>query len=130
VLKRLQGWLGWMRSVKANPKKCITPGLKHGKATDPKLKVWNSNGQWLPKWNGEDSFKFLGNSLVAGLSSRSAKKHVLGKCKNCSKLINETILTGAQRLWIWEHFSMSKVAWGFRINDFPPSFVKTKLRHI
>ena len=110
VLKRLQEWLDWTRSMKAKPKKCITSGLKHGKAIDPELKVWNSNDQWFPKWIGEDSFKFLGKSLVAELSSRSAKKNVLGKYKNYSKLIDETLLTGAQKLWIWEHFAMSKVA--------------------
>ena len=82
VLKRLQEWLDWTRSMKAKPKKCITSGLKHGKAIDPELKVWNSNDQWFPKWIGEDSFKFLGKSLVAELSSRSAKKNVLGKYKN------------------------------------------------
>ena len=114
--------------MKAKPKKCITSGLKHGKAIDPELKVWNSNGQWFPKWIGEDSFKFLGKSLVAELSSRSAKKNVLGKYKNYSKLIDETLLTGAQKLWIWEHFAMSKVAWDFLIHNFLPSFVKTKLQ--
>ena len=103
---------------------------EHGKAVDPELKVWNSNDQWFPKWIGEDSFKFLGKSLVAELSSRSAKKNVLGKYKNYSKLIDETLLTGAQKLWIWEHFAMSKVAWDFLIHDFPPSFVKTKLQPI
>ena len=82
VLKRLQEWLDWTRSMKAKPKNCITSGLKHGKAIDPELKVWNSNDQWFPKWIGEDSFKFLGKSLVAELSSRSAKKNVLGKYKN------------------------------------------------
>ena len=43
VLKRLQEWLDWTRSMKAKPKKCITSGLKHGKAIDPELKIWNSN---------------------------------------------------------------------------------------
>ena len=81
VLKRLQEWLDWTQSMKAKPKKCITSGLKHGKAIDPELKVWNSNGQWFAKWIGEDSFKFLGKSLVAELSSRSAKKNVWGSTR-------------------------------------------------
>jgi len=88
----------------------------------------------FPKWIGKDSFKFLGKSLVEELSSRSAKKNVLGKYKNYLKLlmrrINETLLTGAQKLWIWEHFAMRKMTWDFLVHDFPPSFLKTKLQPI
>ena len=62
------------------------------------------------------------------LSSRSAKKNVLGKYKNYSKLIDETMLTAAQKLWIWEQFAMSKVAWDFLIHDFPLSFVKQNFK--
>ena len=76
VLKRFQEWLNWTMSMKAKPKKCISSGLKHGKVTDPELKVWESNGEWFPKWIGEGSFKFLGKSLVAEVSSRWAKKNV------------------------------------------------------
>ena len=30
VLKRLQAWLEWIQSVKAEPKKHISSGLRHG----------------------------------------------------------------------------------------------------
>ena len=69
--------------MKAEPQQFITSGLKHGKIIDPELKVWNSNGEWFPKLIGEGIFKLsdkcLRKSLLAELSSRSAKKNVLGK---------------------------------------------------
>ena len=36
----------------------------------------------------------------------------------------------SRRLWNWEHFAMTKVAWDFLIHDFPPSFVKDQLQPI
>ena len=81
-------------------------------------------------WVREEGQGWVRGTWARMLSSRSAKKNALGKYKNYSKLIDETLLTGAQKLWIWEHLAISKVAWDFLIHDFSPSFVKTKLQPI
>ena len=92
--------------------------------------MWESGGEWFPKFLNNDSFKFLGKGLVADMSSRLTKKVVLKKFKDYTKLIDDTLLTGIQKLWIWEHFAMPKVAWDFLIHDFPPSFVEKELQPI
>lgn len=130
ALKRLQDWLEWTKSMKAKPKKCIASGLKHGKPIDPKLKVWESQGQWFPKFLADENFKFLGKGLLADVSSRWAKIAVKKKFSEYTKLIDSTLLTGIQKIWIWEHMAMNKVSWDFLIHDFPPSFVEKELQPI
>ena len=119
ALMRLQDWLEWTKSMKAKPKKCIASGLKHGKPIDPKLKVWESQGQWFPKFLADENFKFLGKGLLADVSSRWAKIAVKKKFREYTKLIDSTLLTGIQKIWIWEHMAMNKVSWDFLIHDFP-----------
>ena len=130
VLKRLQAWLEWTQSMKAKPKKCISSGLRHGEPFDPKLKVWSSGGEWFPKFMGDDHFKFLGKGLVKDISDSYAKMLVKQKFNSYTALIDGTLLSGIEKLWIWDNVAMSKVSWDFFIHDFPPSFVSKELQCI
>ena len=100
VLKRLQAWLEWTQSMKAKPKKCISSGLRHGEPFDPKLKVWSSGGEWFPKFMGDDHFKFLGKGLVKDISDSYAKMLVKQKFNSYTALIDGTLLSGIEKLWI------------------------------
>jgi hypothetical protein len=130
ALKRLQEWLAWTRSMKAKPKKCIASGLLNGKPVDPELKVWESQGTWYPKFLEDEVFKFLGKGLVADASSTQSKEMILATFEKYAKLIDGTFLTGVEKMWIWEHFAMTKMSWSFLIHDFPPSFVEKELQPI
>ena len=127
VLRKLQEWLDWTTSMKAKPKKCIATGLSNGIPIDPQLRVWESEGKWYPKYLSEESFKFLGKGLLADLSSRVAKENIQHQFIEYAKLIDSTLLTGVEKMWIWNNFAMDKVAWSFLIHDFPPSFVKSRV---
>ena len=110
--------------MKAKPKKCISTGLKNGKQMDPCLKVWLEKDEWFPKFLGDGFFKFLGKGILGDLSSDHSKATVKKKFEEYTKLIDKTLLSGIEKIWIWEHIAMPKVGWDFLIHDFPPSYVK------
>ena len=49
---------------------------------------------------------------------------------NYTALIDGALLSGIEKLWIWDNAAMSKVSWDFVIHDFPPSFVSKELQSI
>ena len=52
------------------------------------------------------------------------------KFSSHTALIDGTLLSGIEKLWIWHNVAMSKVSWDFCIHDFPPSFVSKELQSI
>ena len=136
VLLRLQEWLQWTtaggtKGLAVKPKKCIAAGFRHGQPTDPKLKVWECEGAHYPRClEPNEAFKFLGKGLLANLSNAWHKERLEGRFNEFAKLIDDTLLTGIQKAWIWEHFAMAKFSWDFLISDVPPSFVEATLQPI
>ena len=87
------------------------------------LKVWSSGGACSPKFMSHDHFKFLGKGLVKDISESYAKMLVKQKFNSYTALIDGTLLSVIEKLWIWDHVTMSKVSWSFFIHDFPSFFV-------
>jgi hypothetical protein len=94
------------------------------------LKVWSSGGEWFPKFIGDHHFKLLGKRLVNDISDSYANMLVKQKFNSYTALIDGTLLSGIEKLWIWGNIAMSKVSWDFFIHDFPPSFVSKELQSI
>ena len=136
LLHQLQDWLVWTRAggtkgLAAKPKKCIAAGFRNGEAVDPELNVWESEGKHYHRClKPGEAFKFLGKGLMADLSNSWHKEGLKRKFEEYAALIDETLLTGIQKAWIWEHFAMAKFSWDFLISDVPPSFVESALQPI
>ena len=79
---------------------------------------------------GDDHFKFLGKGLVKDISDSYAKMLVKQQFNSYTALIDGTLLSGIEKLWIWDNVAMSKVSRDFFNHDFPPSFVSKALQCI
>ena len=81
---------------------------------------------------GDDHFQFLGKGkgLAEDISDSYATTLVKQKFNSYTALIDGTLLSGIEKLWIWDNVAMGKVSWDFFIHDFPPSLVSEELQCI
>ena len=100
--------------------------------TNPNPNPKSSGGEWFPKFMGDhdDHFKFLGKGLVKDMSDSYAKMLVKQKFNSYTALMNGTLLSGIEKLWLWDNVAMIQVSWDFFIHDFPPSFRSKELQSI
>ena len=50
--------------------------------------------------------------------------------QNGAKKIESTALRGSQKVWIWDSYLMSKIAWVLLVHDIAPSFVNDVIQPI
>ena len=139
VTNLLNVWLTWSRTMKAKPKKCIAMALENGKPVDADLTI-ESDGESYPMARISDEayggkpkdpwFKFLGRYLIEELSEKKAKALLLEIVTKAGEMIEAQPLRGAQKVWIWDSYVMSKISWLLPIHDISPTFVECELQPI
>jgi len=139
VTDSLNAWLSWSRTMKAKPKKCIAMALERGKPVEPELRI-ESDGKSYPMarisdvvYDGKSRdpwFKFLGRYLVEELTEKKAKELLLDFVTKAGEKIEAKPLKGAQKVWIWDSYVMTKISWLLLIHDIPPTFVLDKLQPV
>ena len=72
-------------------------------------------------------FKFLGRYLLESLKEDKAEELLLKIVTEGAATIDKAPLRGTQKVWIWDNYIMSTIAWLFLIQDVTPTFVKRSL---
>lgn len=121
VIEVIEEWLEWSQTMNAKARKCKSMCLSEGKPIDPKLKIAGA----LLGYIGQEAFKFLGKQIKADGSDAAARQKVQKVLEDAVLAIDEQLLTGSQKMWIFDSVLMSMVSWDLLIHDMCPSFVKT-----
>jgi hypothetical protein len=144
---KVDEFLVWSKTMKAKPKKCVAVGFrqfdkrsdsgKYDKYHNTKYSAFNPNvsisGAFMrfvfdeTKEEGDllrDHFKFLGRWISIDLTEFQVRQMVRTIFDEEIKLIGKTKLTGFMKLWLYQHYLLSHLAWPFLIHDFPLSFAK------
>ena len=119
VVNVIQEWLEWSQTMKAKPKKCKSTAMIGGKPVDPKLMIGGSLMGYIDK----AAFKFLGKQITANVSDKAARDKVQEELESAVEKIDKLLLTGSQKMWIFDTVLMSRVSWDLLIHDMSPSFV-------
>ena len=75
-----------------------------------------------PKSLFHDHFKFLGRRTGVDLNEIKTTDLVRKKFKADMDLVDNTGLNGLMKLWLYEHFVISRLSWFFIVHDFSFSF--------
>lgn len=75
-----------------------------------------------PKSLFHDHFKFLGRRTGVELNEIKTADLVRKKFKADMDLVDNTGLNGLMKLWLYEHFVISRLSWPFIVHDFSFSF--------
>ena len=94
--------------------------MERGQGKEPLLIIAGAPMKWI----ANKPFKFLGKQIRTDGSDKAARKLLLQKFKEYVTKIDETPLTGSQKMWIFDKVLMSKISWDFLIHDMTISFVK------
>ena len=133
VVDLLNAWLTWSKTMKTKPKKCVAMALDNSKPVEPSLTI-ESDGKVEPMARISDEvyagkerdpwFKFLGRYLLESLKEDKAEELLLKIVTEGAATIDKAPLRGTQKVWIWDNYIMSTIAWLFLIQDVTPTFVK------
>ena len=137
LLDELQDQLDWSRCLKLKPIKCrslafrsftkehakFTPHFKHLKysAFDPQLVVSGKQIDFIR----DDPFKYLGVKVYADFSISKIKEETIEKLQSLLALVDGTKLVGWMKLWLYNHYIVTKLSWFLMMYDFSFSFVSS-----
>ena len=128
-------FLRWTRCMKAKPAKCRSLAAKAFTAArsrikpftrrqyssfDPKLSI---SGQPIP-FIRDEPFKFLGRQIYHNLSEKKQAMAVSARFSEHLRLVDEQPLTGAMKIWLYQHYILAYLSWPFLIYDFSIPFAK------
>ena len=124
----------------AKPGKCLSLGFRkfdprfpnHGfeqrmdtvySAYDAKLTISGEPIKFLLDQTGKDEFsqshfKFLGRWIGAELDETQVKLRVENQFLGLMQRIDKLTINGLMKLWMYQFFVLSKLAWPFLIHDF------------
>ena len=94
--------------------------MEEGEGKDPLPTIAGT----FMKWIANSPFKFLGKQVCTDGSDKAARKLSMQKFKVYVTKMDETPLTGSQKMWIFDKVLMSKISWDFLIHDMTVSFVE------
>ena len=120
VINAMEKWLEWSETMAAKPRKCLATAMEEGQGKDALLTIAGT----FMKWIANSPFKFLGKQVCTDGSDKAARKLLIQKFEVYVTKIDETPLTGSQKMWIFDKVLMSKISWDFLIHDMTISFVK------
>jgi len=145
-------WLKWTQTMKAKPSKCIALGvkmfekkIKNEKYTpiadtvyspfDPRLVIDGLPMRFIVSPTEKDPFKtkhfkFLGRWLNPLLSEKDIKQKISALLANDIEVIQGSKLNGFMKLWLYQFYTISHLAWPFMINDLDTSFAMDLQRSI
>ena len=125
VLNLIQRWLDWTKCMKAKPSKCRSLALlttttdtstKYG-PTDPLLTIGNTQIPHI----GKTHFKFLGRNICYDLNTKNHRVRVTEEFETRMRTTDGEKLSGTAKVWIYNNYVMSHLAWPFTVYDFPVS---------
>ena len=71
-----------------------------------------------------DHFKFLGRWISIDLNEIKVKRFVRAQFEKEVEMIESSNIPGFSKLWLYQHYLLSHLAWPFLIHDLPMSFAK------
>jgi hypothetical protein len=144
VIDQVFRWLQWTVTLKAKPNKCLQMGLKKFdrrwlcKTYKPYLRVDYSpydaklsiDGKPIrfivdPSRGSEflqQHFKFLGRWIGIKLNDLDVKVKCAEEFREMMNQIDKASLNGLMKLWMYQHYVLSKLSWSFLIHDFNLNF--------
>jgi hypothetical protein len=144
-------FLNWTGTMKAKPRKCVTMGFRQfDKRTDSGKFRRHKNTKYSPfdpnvfisghkmkfifndriskneadpkKRILRDHFKFLGRWISIDLNEIEVRNLIRDRFLSEIKLVNSSKVSGFMKLWLYQHYILSHLAWPFIIHDLSLSF--------
>ena len=75
-------------------------------------------------------FKHLGRKFQFNLKDSDLRTEVFGKLTEMTKIVDDSLLTGAQKVWIVDNMVIPKISWDMLIQSFTRSEVKNWQAHL
>ena len=131
ALDLVDKFLIWTNCMKAKPSKCRSlcltkkaSGAQSYVHFDGRLHI----GQHSIQSIAENPFKFLGRFISYNLSDRDQRAELVQKFEQYMDTVDQVPLKGASKVWIFNHYIMSYIAWPLIIYEFPPSVISELTR--
>ncbi len=144
-------FLTWTITMKAKPRKCITVGYRQfDKRTDSGKYMKLKNVKYAPFDPGifiggkrmrsiidltksddasvtllRDHFKFLGRWISIELNEHKIQTFLSARFLEKVEKVNRSNVSGFMKLWLYQNYLLSQLAWPFLIYDLPLSFAKS-----
>ena len=143
-------FLKWSKTMMAKPRKCVALGFRQfdprydrGKYKkhynvkyspfDPEIYISGKRMRFI--FNDaqpddakqsllRDHFKFLGRWISIDLNEIKVQEFVRARALKEFALIDKCKINGFIKLWLYQHYWLSHLAWPFLIHDFPISFAR------
>ena len=124
-------YLSWSRTMQARPNKCFSAAMRQSNSIgssgvtgydrfDPCLSIAGGRIQYLD----DGDFKYLGRLLNTTASEITSRTQLQAKLKTLLSIVDDSLLPGTSRLWLYHHFVVPKLSWAFLTLDLTLTFVK------
>ena len=126
-------FLSWSRSMQARPNKCFSAAMRQSNSIGSSgvtgydrfnpcqdLSIAGGRIQYLD----DGDFKYLGRLLNTTASEITSRTQLQAKLKTLLSIVDDSLLPGTSRLWLYHHFVMPKLSWAFLTLDLTLTFVK------
>lgn len=126
LLNLTDKYLEWSRSLAAKAVKCYAAAMRQNEyhelvRFDPRLTISTQQIQYL---SPDIDFKYLGrfvNTRSSEINSRQCLSELLSSLLD---ITDKQLLPGPAKLWLYNHFVITKISWPLLILDLSLSFVK------
>ena len=124
-------FLSWSRSMQARPNKCFSAAMRQSNSIgssgvtgydrfDTCLSIAGGRIQYLD----DGDFKYLGGLLNTTASEITSRTQLQAKLKTLLSIVDDSLLPGTSRLWLYHHFVVPKLSRAFLTLDLTLTFVK------
>ena len=144
-------FLEWTKTMRAKPRKCVAVGYRQfDKRSDKGKYKKHRNVKYAPFDPGiiiggkrmrfifdedksddatvtllRDHFKFLGRWISIDLNELKIQSFIRARFLKEVEIIESSNVTGFMKLWLYQHYLLSHLAWPFLIHDLPLSFARS-----
>ena len=144
-------FLEWTKTMKAKPRKCVSVGYRQfDKRTDkgkykkhkdvkyapfdPVIFIGGKKMRFIFDEDKSDDatvtllrdhFKFLGRWISIDLNEIKIQTFIRARFLKEVEIIDRSNVTGFMKLWLYQHYLLSHLAWPFLIHDLPLSFARS-----
>ena len=98
---------------------------------ESKAKQVRSSGDESSSIGGEDiaylggtPIKFLGHWIYVNLDDSETRAMIKNKLEDLLKKVDESVLNGIMKCWVYNHLVVSKVTWELMVYNLPNTFVR------
>lgn len=144
-------FLSWTKTMKAKPRKCVAVGyrqfdkrtdsgkykkLKNVKYApfDPRIFIGGKPMRSILNLDISDDatitllrdhFKFLGRWISIELNEHKIQSFIRARFLEKLVIVDRCNVSGFMKLWIYQHYLLSQLAWPFLVYDLPISFARS-----